>query len=207
MIGGCLFVAGEVLRQVGGATTSWFYLAYLSLSILGLVVFLAGLVVILIEFARTTRRPFVEHVDRIIEALDREHELIAALEHFETSTLEFACERLKLQSTKVVSRLGMIGGGEGLRTSLVGIALLGVALISKYEPAVHGWTMNSLAFFGLALLLEYRWMARTVRSVTSRLLQQDHQASPSAEGTYSKADARGLLGPYRSEPADRVLTI
>lgn len=64
-------------------------------------------------------------------------------------TLELARERLNLESTKVASRLGLIGGGEGLRTSLVGVAMLAVALISEYEPIVHGWT-KSLALFGVA---------------------------------------------------------
>lgn len=31
--------------------------------------------------------------------------------------------------------------------------MLAAALISQYEAVVHGWTMKSLAFFGVALLL------------------------------------------------------
>jgi hypothetical protein len=60
---------------------------------------------------------------------------------------------LQLESTKVAARLGVIGVGEGLRTSLVGAAMLGAALISQYETVMHGWTMKTLAFFGVALLL------------------------------------------------------
>ena len=107
----------------------------------------------MVETARRTRRPFVEHIDRAVGALGHEHELIAALERFEAATLETARKRLQLESTKVASRLGVIGGGEGLRTSLVGIAMLAATLISQYEPVVHGWTMRSPASFGVALLL------------------------------------------------------
>jgi hypothetical protein len=79
--------------------------------------------------------------------------LSATLERFEPLILELACERLRLESKKVSSRLAMIGGGEGLRTSLVGVSMLGVALVSKYETVIYGWTTKSLALFGVALLI------------------------------------------------------
>lgn len=147
LTGGVIFVGGEVLRQVGDLK------GYLSLSILGLAIFMAGAIAAVVETVRTTRRPFVEIVNRAVEALGRESELIAALQRFETAILEVTRKRLQLESTRVASRLGVIGGGEGLRTSLVGIAMLAVTLISQYEPVVHGWTMKSLALFGVALLL------------------------------------------------------
>lgn len=153
LAGGVIFVGGEVLRQVGDAKAPLLLMAYVSLSVLGLAIFMAGAMTGVVETVRRTRRPFVEHVDRVVEALGREYELIAALEHFEAVILETARKRLQLESTKVASRLGVIGGGEGLRTSLVGIAMLAAALISQYEAVVHGWTMKSLAFFGVALLL------------------------------------------------------
>jgi hypothetical protein len=152
-IGGVVFFTGEMIRQLGDLKLPAAYFAYLSLAILGLAVFSAGAVVGVVVVVRSSRRPFVEHVERIIEALGRECELIAALERFDSMTLEFACKRLQIESAKVASRLGVIGGGEGLRTSLVGIAMLGTALISQYEPIVDGWTMKSLALFGVALLL------------------------------------------------------
>jgi hypothetical protein len=31
--------------------------------------------------------------------------------------------------------------------------MLGAALISQYEPVLHGWALKSLALFGVALLL------------------------------------------------------
>lgn len=101
LVGGVIFVAGEVLRQLGDVKIPFSYLAYLSLSILGLAIFIAGAMVGLVEIVRTTRRPFVEHVDRAIKALGRECELIEALERFETEVLEIARTRLQLQSTKV----------------------------------------------------------------------------------------------------------
>lgn len=151
--GGVLFFAGGVVRQVGDLEMPLPYWGYVSLSIFGLAVFAVGAVVSVVEFFRATRPPFVEHIVRIDEAIERERELIAALEVFETATLEFARMRLQLESTKVSSRLGVMGGGDGVRTSLVGVAMLGVALISQYEPVAHGWTMKSLGLFGLALLL------------------------------------------------------
>lgn len=50
LIGGAIVVAGEVVRQVGDAKMSSLYLAYMSLSILGLVIFATGVVVSLVEF-------------------------------------------------------------------------------------------------------------------------------------------------------------
>jgi hypothetical protein len=144
--GGVIFVGGEVLRQIG---LQW---AYLSLAIFGLVIFVAGAVAGLVESIRTTRRPFVDLVDRVLEALGRESELIAVLECFEREVLEIARKRLQLESTKVASRLGLIGG-DGLKASLVGIAMLAAAMISQYEPVIRGWTTKSLAFFGVVLLL------------------------------------------------------
>lgn len=146
LTGGVLFVGGEVLRQVG------LHGAYLSLSILGLVIFVAGTAAGLVESIRTTRRPFVDLVDRGVEALGRESELIAALECFECEILEIARKRLQLESTNVVSRLGLIGG-DRLKTSLVGVAILAATMISQYEPVVRGWTTKSLAFFGVVFLL------------------------------------------------------
>jgi hypothetical protein len=108
---------------------------------------------ILIEFVRTIRHPFIEHISRINEALDHELELILTLARFDNEILDFAQRRLQLQSTRVTSRMEAIGGGDGLRMSLVGVVLLVVGLISQYDPAVHGLTMKILAFFGAALLL------------------------------------------------------
>jgi len=156
LAGGVIFVGGEVLRQVGDPKTPLLLMAYVSLSILGLVIFMAGGMMGVVETVRKVRRPFVEHVDRVVDALGREYELIDALERFEAVILETARKRLQLESTKVASRLGVIGGGEGLRTSLVGIAVLAAALISQYEAVVHGWTTKCLAFFGIALLLGRR---------------------------------------------------
>ncbi len=147
LAGGVIFVGGEVLRQMGKPTM------YLALSMLGLTVFIAGAATGIVAAIRAMRRPFVDHIDRVVEALDREQELMMALERFEPVILRIARKRLQLQSTKVASRLGMIGGSEGLRTSLVGIAMLAATLVSQYEPVIHGWTMKSLAFFGVVLLL------------------------------------------------------
>jgi len=153
LVGGVIFVGGEVLRQIVDPKTPVLLMAHLSVSILGLSIFMVGVVTDIVDTVRGARRPFVEHVDGIVEALGRESELIAALDRFEAVILETARKRLQLESTKVASRLGVIGGGEGLRTSLVGIAMLAAALISQYEAVVHGWTMKSLAFLGVALLL------------------------------------------------------
>lgn len=42
LTGGVIFVGGEVVRQVGGLRTLFLQLAYVSLSILGLAIFMAG---------------------------------------------------------------------------------------------------------------------------------------------------------------------
>lgn len=153
LAGGVLFVTAEVTRQAGDPYMLLSLVTYLSLSILGLIMFSAGVIVSVVDTVRSNRRPFVEHIDGIVEALRRERELIGALECFETVTLEFARKRLQLESSKVASRLAVIGGGEGLRTSLVGIAMLAAAMFSQYEPVIQGWTMKSVTYFGLALLV------------------------------------------------------
>lgn len=153
VVGGVIFVSGEIVRQVGDPKTPHLLIVYLSLSILGLAIFMAGVIADIVETVRKSRRPLVEHVDRVLEALGREYEFITALDRFDGAILETARKRLQLESTKVSSRLAVIGGGDGLRTSLVGVAMLAAALISQYEVVVDGWTIKSLAFFGVALLL------------------------------------------------------
>jgi hypothetical protein len=145
--------SGEVLRQLGDHTVPSLRHAYLVLSILGLLLFLSGAVRLLVDLVRTTRRPFVEHLDGVFGALGREYELIGALLRFDAVTLELASERLSIQSTKVASRVGLIGGGEGLKTSLVGVVALAFAWFSQYALVVQGLTMKSFAFIGLALLV------------------------------------------------------
>lgn len=149
--GGILFVAGVMLQQVGDEGTPPF--VYLTLVILGFILFLVGGVMGVVEFLRTMRHPLVELIERTREALHREYPLILALDRFEPLILELASKRLQLESKKVASRLGVIGGGDGLRASIVGVAMLGTGLISEYEPVVHGWSAKSLALFGGALLL------------------------------------------------------
>lgn len=74
--GGVIFVGGEVLRQVGDPVTQPLQMTYVAWSILGLVIFMAGAVTGMIETFRRSRYPFIEHVDRVVEALGRERELI-----------------------------------------------------------------------------------------------------------------------------------
>jgi hypothetical protein len=150
---GVIMVAGETLRQVGNLNSPPWHWVPLSVIVAGFVIFLASALAILIEFVRTIRHPFIEHISRINEALDHELELIGTLARFDNEILEFVQRRLQLQSTRVTSRMEAIGDGDGLRMSLVGVVLLVVGLISQYEPAIHGLTMKSLAFFGAALLL------------------------------------------------------
>jgi hypothetical protein len=153
LLGGVIVVVGEAIRQVGDPKVPSVFYAYVSISIFGLIVFATGVIVGLVEFIRSMRHPLAEHIERITEVAGPEGKLFASFERFDPVVLELACERLKLESKKVSSRIAMIGGGEGLRTSLIGVAMLGVALVSKYEPLIHGWTMKGLALFGTALLV------------------------------------------------------
>lgn len=72
--------------------------------------------------------------------------------------------------------------------------MLAATLISEYEPVVHGWTMKSLAFFGVALPLraQRRRIARAVRRFAGGLLQRDHWACASAEGIYGEEVGRAF---------------
>ncbi|HEY5755804.1 MAG TPA: hypothetical protein VIU34_08270 [Steroidobacter sp.] len=153
LLGGVIVVVGEAIRQMGDPKVPSVLHAYASISILGLIFFAVGAVVSVIEVVRSMRHPLAEHIDRITEAAGPEGKLFAALQPFEPVVLELTCERLMLESKKVSSRLAIIGGGDGLRTSMVGVALLGAALVSKYEAVIHGWTMKVLAFFGTVFLL------------------------------------------------------
>lgn len=97
LAGGVIFVGGEVLRQIVDPKASVLLMAYVSVSILGLCIFMVGAMTGIVETVRRTRRPFVEHVDRIVESLGREYELIVALERFEAAILETARKRLQLE--------------------------------------------------------------------------------------------------------------
>ncbi|MBL8269701.1 hypothetical protein [Steroidobacter sp.] len=143
---GVVAVTGEALRRGGGLLAP-------SLIILAFLLFAAGALLIVVESIRTMRHPFLQFIDRIPEAMDRDSALIDALARFDAVVLELARGRLSLESKKAASKLELIGGGDGLRTSLVGIGTLGMAVIAAYEPIVNGWTLKSLALIGASLLL------------------------------------------------------
>lgn len=152
--GGFLFVVAIAVQPiwVSDARAKGWTIAVMLL--VGTLALLGGLLTSVIDSVRTTKRPFAEHIDRILESLSGEGDLLDDLQGFEAPVLELARRRLNLESAKVTSRLKMIGGGDGLRASWIGIAVLGFAVLSQYEPFhVTAWSMTNVTLLGLALLL------------------------------------------------------
>lgn len=166
--GGFLFFVATVSQAawVSDARTAGSTLALL---LVGTIALLGGLLTSVVDSVRTAKRPFADHVDRIVELLPAESDLLNELQRFETPALEFARKRLNLESEKVTSRLEMIGGGERLSASWIGIALLGFAVLSQYKSFdVTTGGVGGITLLGLALLLGLSIGALFVRYGASR---------------------------------------
>jgi hypothetical protein len=97
LAGAVIYVVGEVLRQPEGSTSPFLRLGYVLLSLLGLIIFTIGALVLIVQGIRTTRRPILEYLDGVIEACPRERDLISSLDSFEPAVLEFVCKRLQME--------------------------------------------------------------------------------------------------------------
>jgi len=94
------------------------------------------------------KRPFAEHVDRILERLPAEGALLDELNTFSAQSLERARRRLNLESAKVTSRLELIGG-DVMKVSLVGLGALVYALFDQYRAM---GASGIVVYLGFALL-------------------------------------------------------
>ena len=146
-----LAAAIHVVRKAGDADQRDVAMGIVLL--VGFVILLIGVAIDLFESVRTTKRPFAEHLDRMREQLPREHDLLLKLKAFDLSVLESAQRRLKLESTKVSSRLELIGG-DGLKASLVGVGTLAYALLTQYQGfELSRLSLANIGFIGVALWL------------------------------------------------------
>jgi hypothetical protein len=148
------FTADHFLGKIG-LSLEWTIFLLVCLC-LGVLLMLIGVVLSAIDARRTTKRPLVEHIDRIVEALPIDTELIKQLTRYDTRSLEFARRRLSIESTKVRSRLDLLGGGTGMKASTLGVALLACALVFQYSQIdFSGLALKDAAYLGTVVLLAF----------------------------------------------------
>lgn len=150
-----LMAVGAVLllASLVGANANLRGIVILCIGFIGLIVLVIGLAIDLIDTLRTTKLPFLEHLERLHERLPREGDLLRQLDAFDVRVLESAQKRLRIESAHISVRLAVIGG-DGLKGSLIGIGALAYALLVHY--AGSDFSSPGLAWvslIGLAALL------------------------------------------------------
>lgn len=202
-VGLFILLACSISNAIIETQSEFARLALTGLIVLAPLLWVVGSILLVIDLKRTISRPFQKHVDGILELLPHESELLAKFGRFNVDSLQMARDRLRLESVKVTSRLGLIGG-EALKASLVGIGVLGYALLTayrKFDPAAV--SLSDLTFLGLALVIGFSiggWLVKFGVSLSdyySDLIGMAIEGKHREQGRSTRRWSRALLDRHR----------